>query len=254
MIIIDIIQKIIRLFYNPKKAYKSILDEKKQEKDIFTQIDKVCHMCKKDTGSLFYRFLVVNSKDKKEYFLCSSDCLNKFKEKHSENINDYEIIGYKRCSAYYVCMSTGNINIDCEKRSLLTNSHNLTAAKKGDFCNPGHIGVILASEKISGEIKNFSKKSSKLYRNTFILVGLVLVLSVLNIIFIFRNIYTDVSKKQLNELIKLNSVIDRSYSSVDKNLENINRTLKYENNELRKILIKFNKNILSEYDALLKQK
>lgn len=192
-------------FFSPGKSKKSVDDiiEEEQGDDESDFTDDHCEICGKEIESLYSWYNLKHEYNRsKSTSVCSIKCLDAFREQYSAD--DYEIIEHYRCSAYFECEEIENLRGKCE-RIENKSYRDLSTFPMVNFCEPAQAGIILATHKLTGVLKDFSKQTEKQYLSnkemmeqganestkqfkiTTWMTILVIILTVVNLIPIFFN-------------------------------------------------------------------
>ena len=186
------------------KTIDEIIDEIDQDEDVDFK-DSNCHICNSKVNRLYNWFHLKSfDNDKDTLNLCSLSCLHKFSETFIDKANEYEIIEYNRCSAYYKCLEIGNLRKMCERRTSKTNYDKYGLFRLSNFCEPGQAGTVLATYKIHEILNQFSYESNRQFKITIFLTILVILLTIVNL---FTGIIS-VRDNRNNDIVKQLQVID----------------------------------------------
>lgn len=229
------------------KSPKEIIEEEEGQDNLKIQ-NYHCKMCNSNVNAdkYFWYYLKHMEDENKSFVLCGLNCLKAYYDKNPNEIMQYEIIEYTRCTAYYKCKKLGNLRGKCQRHENLT-VKNLFSINLINFCDPAQAGVILSTYKMNEILNNFSEEnqrqakesnevlkasasqnrqqfqesvkmlkqsseeSKKQFRITSIMTILTIILTVVNI---FIAILTYKNNDVVNELKTLNTKI----TNIDKNL------------------------------------
>lgn len=216
-------------FLNPQKPKKSVDDiiEEEQDDDDNDFTAEYCKTCGKKMENLYSWYNLIHEYNRsKSDSVCSIKCLDAFREQY--NADDYEIIEHYRCSAYFECEEIENLRGKCE-RIENKSYRDLSTFSMSNFCEPAQAGIILATHKLTGALKDFSKQtgeqylsnkemmeqgakeSAKQFKITTWMTILVIILTVINLVPTFLNIGgEDNSSEQLVNIETQLSELDAS--------------------------------------------
>lgn len=125
-----------------------------------------CNICGTNIDSIYYWYYLKHSKNEsKSVSLCCLECLKKYKEANLNEINNFEVFEYSRCTAYYKCKDLDNLRAKCQRSKNLTSKDNLIP-NLINFCESSQSGVILATHKMNEILKEFSEESHELYKES----------------------------------------------------------------------------------------
>jgi hypothetical protein len=137
-----------------------------EEEDLKEYVDfenSQCKICNKSINSNYYWYYLKNTKfENKSFSTCCLKCLKEYQESNPYEIDNYEIIEYNRCTAYYKCKELNNLRGKCELSKNLT-AKDIFTHSFVNFCESSQAGVILSTYKMNEILKEFSEQSKKQY-------------------------------------------------------------------------------------------
>ncbi|KOY66134.1 hypothetical protein [Clostridium sporogenes] len=150
-----------------KSVYKEASEViEKEEENLSKYVDfknSKCKICNRSVDLLYYWYYLRNSRDKNESFsICCLECLKEYQELNPYEIDNYEIIQYSRCIAYYKCRELDNLRFKCQQSKNLTSKDELIPSLV-NFCESSQAGVILSTYKMNEILKDFADQSNKQY-------------------------------------------------------------------------------------------
>lgn len=152
---------------------------------------------------------------------CSKKCLKDFKDKNSEEIENYEFYRVNRCSCYYDCEELDNIRGICERKERLDYEPGLSLVSlhPHNFCEPSDASIIKASINIHKEIKELKSETSVQFKLTAAMTILVIILT-------FANLYITLQNNTGAKVDDLNSDISPILISINNTLSENNVEMK----------------------------
>lgn len=157
----DFIRNINEPIY--RDASEVIEEEENDLKEYVDFENSQCKICNESINSHYYWYYLKNSKDEtKSFSLCCLKCLKEYQQLNPYEIDNYEIIEYSRCTAYYKCKKLDNLRGKCEQSKNLTAKDRLTPLLI-NFCESSQAGVILSTYKMNEILEEFSEQSNMQY-------------------------------------------------------------------------------------------
>ncbi len=214
-----------------KKPVRDIINEELQKLDTKINIDyniyeQSCDICNEKVDNLFYWYYLKNTNNINESkVICSKHCLEKFYGEYEDNLDDFEISEYMRCTAYYKCREIDNLRNMCEKNKSLNKSDLFNDYVSSNFCDPAQAGIVLSTYKINEILKKFSKESTKQFWITVAMTILVIILTAFNTYPIIKDIFVDYPDKEVIQMQNINSSVSQINMKLDNIVKDIERVL-----------------------------
>ncbi len=173
---------------------------------------KDCVVCKKNIEDSYNWFVLTDESNGKGFTVCDLNCLKKFSKRKIKN--EYKLVEYSRCAAYFRCEEIDNLRGKCLRKSELSKTGDLTIYNPVNFCEPSEAGIILASCKIDKTLNEFSKESKKQYRITTWMTLLVIILTIFNLYIAIKSHYNNSGQKQIEVLKQIDKNISESKTNI----------------------------------------
>ena len=232
----------INPFYKSKTTEDALEEECSYDEDSFDIDNNNCEICRNTIKNGGY--VLQNSTNEKDFYFCSSKCINDFKNKGYE-INDYELYEISRCASYQCCLELGNLRRRCEKTKSLTNINIIESLKHVNFCEPSTAGQIQASyaiykhlQKVDAENEKLSAENTKLNKRTQFLTSISTTMAVLTIFLTIVSVVKSFIDKPIvykEELEIIETILKEEQKQID-SIENehkeFNDTIRELNNNL----------------------